>query len=110
MEQFGRHGTSTIRIGTSSEAYKNKLSLYSQACIDVVKEVHQRRTEAGLPEDSSFEDDVKAAFNWPTARDHQIPLPFPTRSFIDWIFSFFSSFPKAIDEVSSKAFRNLADV
>lgn len=74
--------------------------LYSQSCVNAVKDVHKRRKEAGLPEDESFEDDVKSALNWPTGRADVIPLPFPTRAFIAWIFLFFESISKAVDEVS----------
>lgn len=93
---FGNFHTSPIRIATNTQKYKEALALYLQHCLDAVKAGIARLEPCGLSE--SFLDDIRDALAWPD--DGNIPYPFPTRSFVAWIFDLFGSIPNAVNEVS----------
>lgn len=100
VQHFGSFEDADVRIGTNMDDYRNRLTLYRQACVEAVQDVQTRRRESGLPEDDSCEQDIKSALAWPESPEDAIPLPFPTRAFVAWIFAFFMSIPDVVNEVS----------
>lgn len=85
---FGSFHSSPIRIATNTLEYKEALALYRQCCVDAARHVQQPGTLQNLGD----------ALAWPENDD--IPYPFPTRSFVAWIFDLFGSIPNAVNEVS----------
>lgn len=96
---FGKFRSSTIKIATNTQEYKDALALYCQSCVASVKDGIARLPQASPHTPASFIEDLKHALAWPVDSRAPIPYPFPTRSFVAWIFDLFASISNAIDEV-----------
>lgn len=96
---FGNFNASKVAIGLFSTDYRDALTLYAAACVTASKEVVARRKLAGQPDIPTFKADIEAALKFPTKRTSRRPLPFPTTSFVAFIFDLFASFPMAVREV-----------
>lgn len=95
---FGEFKDSDIQIGTNTELYKTALSDYSGHCVNAGKAVQARCGQSGT---TTFLTEIKNALAWGRLSDkHMYPLPFPTRSFILWIFALFKSISHAVREAS----------
>lgn len=100
VETFGSFGKSDVRIGSKTTKYRDRLTLLRERCKGAAQEMIERQKTGGIPEDVSLLVDVLDALAWPSEEGGEmIPLPFPTRSFLNWIFKLFASIPNAITEV-----------
>lgn len=100
QKRFGKYAESRARIGTRNHAYMEAMKTYAQDVKDASKGVQTRRRNAGQPEIPNFAEDIASALAWPNSLQSRTPYPFPTTSFVAWIFDVFATIPNAIREVS----------
>lgn len=99
VDTFGTFAESRVAIGGLTDEYRAKLRLLSQKCKAAAQDVLVRQKVVGIPEDKSLPDDVVRVLKWRSNPD-DIPIPFPTRSFVTYVFDLFESIPKSVNEVS----------
>lgn len=102
---FGEFKESLIQIGTDTQEYKSALADYSGHCINAGRGVQERSGQSGA---TTFVAEIKKALAWGrVSADYLYPLPFPTRSFIVWIFALFKSITNSVKEVSLVIFSHV---
>lgn len=99
--RFRTYAETGIRIGSLNNVYKSAIGLYMQDVKDASKGVQKRREVAGQPAIPHFADDIESALRFPADAKRRMPYPFPTTTYVAWIFAVYATIPKAIIEVGS---------